>query len=80
MQSFSFSSILIYLMQETQIALLTVEELKIPAKYLDFLDFSSKKRVLIILETINLNQYTIEFQKSHQLSYRLIYSLDLIKL
>ena len=48
-------------------------------KYLDFSDVFLEKKALILLEIINLNQYTIEFQKSQQSLYWLIYSLSLAK-
>ena len=77
--SLSLNSILIYLAQEAQIALLIVKKVKMATKYLDFLDIFLKKKFLVLLAIINLSQYIIELQKGQQLVYRPIHSLSLVK-
>ena len=54
--------------------------MQIPSKYLDFLDVFIEEKALILLKTINLNQYVIKPQKSQKLLYRPIYSLNSIEL
>ena len=49
-------------------------------KYLDFLNVFSKKKTLVLLELIKLNQYSIKLKENKQSFYRRIYSLGLIKL
>ena len=66
--------------KKAQIALLIVEEMKIPTNYLDFSDVFSKKKASILLEITELNQHAIELQKSQQPLYRPIYNLGPVEL
>ena len=78
--SLNLNSISIHPAQEAQIALLVIEEIKIPTKYSDFSDVFSKEKALILPKITKLNQHAIELQKGQQPPYRPIYSLDPIKL
>ena len=70
----------IYLVMKAQITLLIAKKVQILAKYLDFSEIFLKKKALMLLKTINLNQYIIEFQENQQPSYRSIYNLGTVKL
>lgn len=48
---------MIYIAKEIQIILLFAKKVKILAKYSNFSNIFSKKKALILLEIINLNQY-----------------------
>ena len=74
------STMPIYLAQETQIALLIAEEVKIPTKYSDFSNVFLKEKASILSEVIELNQYAIKLQEGQQPPYGLIYSLGPIEL
>lgn len=52
----------------------------IPAKYLDFVDFFSKKSIAVLPKPIEINIHVIDLEKSRQLSYGSIYSLKAIEL
>ena len=47
--------IAIYLVKQSQIALLVIEKVQISIKYLDFSDVFLKKKALVLLEATNLN-------------------------
>ena len=47
--------IVIYQTKKTQIALLIIKKVKIPTKYLNFLDIFLEKKALVLLKTTNLN-------------------------
>lgn len=64
--SLKLSSILIHLARKSQIVSLIAKEEKIPAKYSDILEIFSEKKVLMLLELIELNQYAIKLQKGPQ--------------
>lgn len=49
---------LIYLTRKKQITLLIAKKVKIPDKYLEFLDSFSKKKVFILSEVIKLKLYS----------------------
>lgn len=53
------SLILIDLVRKIQITLLFVKKVKISIEYLDFSNIFLKKKTLILLEIIKLNQYAI---------------------
>ena len=76
----SLSIMAIHLARKAQIALLVAKEVKIPAKYSDFLDVFLKEKALILLKAIKLNHHVIKLQKGQQLLYRPIYSLSPVKL
>ena len=82
MTSFSLSKPImsIHLAKEVQITLLTIREIKIPAKYSDFSNIFSEKKALVLPELTKLNQHVIELHKGHQPLHGPIYSLDLVKL
>lgn len=50
------------------------------AKYLDITDIFSKKLVILLLKYSSINNYTISLKIDKQLFYKLIYSLELVKL
>ena len=75
-----FLTMVIHPARKAQIILLVAKKVKIPTKYLDFLDVFLEKKVLILLEATKLNQYAIKLQKDQQLLYRPIYNLDLVEL
>lgn len=58
--SLSLSLKLIYPAKKTQIALLLIKKVKIPVKYLDLLNVFFKKKALILLALIKLNQHAIK--------------------
>lgn len=60
---FSFSSILIHLARKTQIASLLIIKVLTSKKYLGFNNIFLKKKVSILLEITNLNQYVIKLKK-----------------
>ena len=80
MTSLSLNLMSIHIAQKAQIALLVVKKVKISNKYLDLSDVFLKKKILILLEIIELNQHAIELQKDQQSLYRSIHSLGSIKL
>lgn len=55
------------------------KNIKILAKYLDFLNIFSKDKTLVLPDSTKLNQYTIKLQEDKQLFYKSIYSLGLIE-
>ena len=60
--SLSKPAMSIYPAREAKIALLTIEEVKIPAKFSDFSYVFSEKKALILPKLTKLNQYAIELQ------------------
>lgn len=52
-------TITIYSIKKIQITLLFTKKIKILVKYLDILNIFSKKKALVLLELINLNQHVI---------------------
>lgn len=73
-------SIPISLGKNAQIVLLIAQEMKILAKYLDFLNVFSNKKALVLFELTKLNYYSIKLRENNQLLYKPIYSLGLIEL
>lgn len=57
-----------------------IKKVTILNKYFDFADIFLKKKALLLAEQTKLNKYAIMLEDGKQLSYRPIYSLDLIKL
>lgn len=53
----------IYLVKKIQIALLLIKKVKILTKYSDFFNIFLEKRILELLEIININQYIIKSKK-----------------
>lgn len=49
-------------------------------KYLNFIDILLKKLVAILHKFFNINWYIINLKLNKQLSYKPLYSLELIKL
>lgn len=47
---------------EIQIALLTVEKVIVPIKYLDFANFFSKKLATEVIKCFNINKYLIDLE------------------
>ena len=76
----SLSTIGINSAKKTQIVLLIVKEIQIPNQYLKFLNIFLEKKASVLPKAIDLNQYTIKLEKSQQLPYKLIYSLNLVEL
>ena len=60
MTSFNLNLMSIHPAGKAQIALLIIEKMQIPSKYLDFSDVFSKKKVSILSEVIEINQHTIK--------------------
>ena len=60
--------------------MLVIKKMLILIKYLDFSDFFLEEKASILPETTNLKQHIIKLQKDQQLFYKLIYSLNLVKL
>ena len=54
-KSLNLNSMAIYFAKKAKIALLIAKKVKIPIKYLNFLDVFLKKRVLILSEATKLN-------------------------
>lgn len=52
----------------------------VSTKYLDSANIFSEKLAIVLLENTKINVYTIELEEGKQPLYRLIYSLDLVKL
>ena len=50
------------------------------AKYFDYSNVFLVKNIAKLAEYIKINDYTIELKKDKQLSFKLIYSLGLVKL
>lgn len=75
--SLSLSLILIYWAKKAKISLLIIEKIKIFNKYLNFINIFSEKKASILPKITKFNQYIIKLKKDYQLSYRLIYSLDI---
>ena len=78
--SLNLNSMPIHLAREAQIALLVIEEVQIPSKYLDFLDVFSEEEALILPEVTEMNQHAIELQEGQQSPYGPIYSLGPVEL
>lgn len=74
------SIIMIFLAQDSQIALLITKKVVIFAKYLDYINVFLKKSAIELFKHFNINKYTINLELSKQLLYGLIYSLRSIEL
>lgn len=70
----------IYPVCEIIIALLVTEKVIILAQYSNFTDVFFKKLAAELLECFNINKHSIGLNLGKQLSYKLIYNLDLIKI
>ena len=70
----------IHLDKKAQIASFLIKKVTILNKYFDFTDEFSKEKALMLLKQINLNKHTIKLERDKQPSYKLIYSLTLVKL
>ena len=60
--------------------MLVTKEVKIPIKYLDFLDVFLEEKALILPEATKMNQHAIKLQEGQQLLYGPIYSLGPVEL
>ena len=65
---------------KAQIALLITKEVTIPAKYSDFADIFLKKSAEMLSKCTGINKHPIKLKEVKYLPYRLIYSLDPVKL
>lgn len=65
---------------ETQIVLLWVEKVTIPAEYLDYSEVFSKKSAAELPKRSDLNKYLINLELGKQPLYSLIYSLRPVEL
>lgn len=74
------SKITIHLARKIQITLLLAKKFIILTKYLDFAYIFSKKSAEMLSEQIKINEYAIDLEKSYQLPYGPIYSLEQINL
>lgn len=61
-------------------ALLLTKEISISEKYANFSDIFSKESTAVVPNYLNINKYAIDLESGKQISYRPIYSLDLLKL
>lgn len=50
------------------------------AKYLDFVDIFLEELAMKLLKYLCITKYTIDLEVDNQLLYKLIYSLELVKL
>ena len=57
-----------------------IKKVTILAKYIDFVNVFSKKLAIKLSKYLYINKYAINPEKDKQLIYKLIYSLELIKL
>lgn len=71
---------IIYLSQKTIIAYVEVRNVIISTKYLDFVDVFSSDFATELSEYIGINNHFINLIKGQQPPYRLIYSLEPVKL
>ena len=65
--------------RKTQMALLLVKKVTVPAKYLDFADVFLQKSVNVVLEQTWVNEHAIKLEEGKQLPYGPIYSLGLVE-
>ena len=56
--------ILVYLIRKAQIAFLLIKEIKIPDKYLNYINMFLEKMFLTLLEKTELKKYTIKLEDS----------------
>ena len=70
----------IYPDKAAQIALLLTKNVKIPDKYLDFVNNFSEKKALMLPERTELNELAINLENSKQPTYKPIYSLGPVEL
>ena len=61
-------------------ALLLAKKVTISAKYSDFTNVFSKILANILLDQTGVNEHVIKIENDKQLPYRLIYSLESVKL
>lgn len=61
-------------------AVLLVKKNSVSKEYTNFLDIFFKKSMVIFLNCLNINKYTINLELSKQSPYRLIYNLGFIEL
>ena len=66
--------------REAQIASLLTKEVKIPDKYLDFIDVFSEEKALVLPERTELNEHAIDLEDGKQPPYGPIYSLGPVEL
>ena len=69
-----------YLARETQIALLLIKEITVPAAYADFIDVFSKKSPKVLSKYIGINEHAIKLEEDKQPPYKPIYSLGPVEL
>ena len=60
--------------------LLLAKKVSVPKDYADFSDVFSKESASVLPNCLNINQHAIDLEPSKQKPYRLIYSLDPMKL
>ena len=61
-------------------ALLLAKEASISKEYADFLDTFSKESITMLSKYLDIDKHAIDQEPYKQPPYRLIYSLDLVKL
>lgn len=71
---------LINLVQKVEIIFLLAKEIIVIKEYLNFIDIFFKKLMVILPKFFNINKYVIDLKLDKQLSYKLFYNLELIKL
>ena len=59
--------------------MLLAKKVGVPKKYADFSDIFSKKLAAMLLNCLNINNYTEDFEPGKQPSYGPIYSLSLLE-
>ena len=78
--SFLRSRMTIHLAREAQLALLLVEKVTVPTKYLDFTDIFLEKSANILRERTGANEHAIKLEEGKQPPYGPIYSLGPVDL
>lgn len=71
---------LIHLAYKAQTALLIAKKMTILIKYLDFIDFFSRKSATKLLKYFDINKRVIDLKTDKQLSYRLIYIFEPVEI
>lgn len=66
--------------KKTQIAFFLIKKVKIPDKYLHFINVFSEKKALVLPKRTEFNQLTMNLKKGKQPPYGLIYNLGLVEL
>ena len=74
------TTMLKYFFCQVQVVLLISEETKIFTEYSDFSNVFSLNSIVKLLEYIRINNHSIDLLNNKQLSYSLIYSLELVEL